>query len=229
MTVQYYSSYRTLTEFLRGVSKRPFYLNLINNLNCEAPRVTLKRDPVLREFDHDTEVKLSEVAGEVAKRNKVTSDEPVILQYEYKNVCNMTFIDTPGLLDEDESDVSKEDRENLVLNLCKPSHRSIICVEACRDWTRMESMNFVKKFDPELTRTTFVYTKFYSHLQTFTSTREVNKFLSGTLPDVKTFFVTMPFDGVRAKFPDSEKYQEKIFQSYKRDLNGLEQLQFDKR
>jgi hypothetical protein len=202
---------------------------MINNLKCDAPKCTFKRDSVIREFDHDQEVKLSEVSAEVAKRNKTVSDEPIILQYEYKNVCNMTFIDTPGLLDEDETDVSKEDRENLILNLCKPTHRSIICVEACRDWSRMEMMNLVKKFDPELSRTTFVYTKFQTHLQAFTSTREVNKFLSGTLPDVKTFFVSLPSEGVRARFPEPDKFQEKIFQSFKRDLNGLEQLQFDKR
>jgi len=212
-----------------GATKRPFYLNLINNLSCEIPRCTIKRDPSNKEFDHDIEVKLSEVSSEVAKRNKSVSEEPIILQYEFKNVCNMTIIDTPGLLDGDETDYSKEDRENLILNLCKQNHRMIICVEACRDWPKMEMMNLVKKFDPELSRTTFVYTKFQAHLQTFTSTREVNKFLSGTLPDVKTFFVSVPSDGVRSRFPESDKFQEKIFQSYKRDLNGLEQLQFDKR
>ncbi len=93
----------------------------------------------------------------------------------------MTFIDTPGLLDEDDTDVSKEERDSLVLNLAKPTHRIIICVEAARDWARMEMVNFVKRVDPELSRTTFVYTKFQTHLQSFTSTREVNKFLSGTL------------------------------------------------
>ncbi len=184
---------------------------------------------MIREFDHDITVKLSDLSAELAKRNKVASDEPVILQYESKNVCNMTFIDTPGLLDEDEGEASKEEREALILTLCKPSHRMIICVEASRDWSRMEMTNLVKKIDPELSRTTFVYTKFQAHLQTFTSTREVNKFLSGTLPDVKTFFVTLLSDGVRTRFPDPSKFQEKIFQSYKRDMNGLEQLQFDKR
>jgi hypothetical protein len=202
---------------------------LINNLSCETPRITLKRDSAIREFDHDVEVKLAEVSSEVAKRLKVASEEPVILQYESKSVCNLTFIDTPGLLEEDEGEVSKEDRETLVLNLAKPSHRYIIAVEASREWSRMELVNIVKKVDPELTRTTFVYSKFYSHLQSFNSTREVNKFLSGTLPDVKTFFTTVPSEGVRNKYNEADKYQQKIWQSFKRDVNGLEQLQFDKR
>lgn len=70
-----------------------------------------------------------------------------------------------GLLDENESDVTKEEREQLVIKLAKPSHRIIIAVEACRDWARMDMVNFVKKVDPELSRTIFVYNKFNTHLQ----------------------------------------------------------------
>jgi hypothetical protein len=155
---------------------------------------------------------LKDLSAEIAARNRSPSVEPIVLQYEHKSVCNVTFIDTPGLLDEDDSDVSKEERDSLVFNLAKPNHRIIICVEATRDWSRMEMVNFVKKVDPELSRTTFVYTKFQTHLQTFTSTREVNKFLSGTLPDVKTFFTTLPIEGVRAKFSEPDKFQQKIWQ-----------------
>eukprot|EP01118_Nematostelium_gracile_P015485 TRINITY_DN6219_c0_g1_i1.p1 TRINITY_DN6219_c0_g1~~TRINITY_DN6219_c0_g1_i1.p1 ORF type:complete len:824 (-),score=312.45 TRINITY_DN6219_c0_g1_i1:78-2549(-) len=211
-----------------GVTKRPLFINMTNNLANETPKCTLKRESN-KEFDHDVEVKISDLPAELAKRNKVASDEPIVLQYEYKNCCNITFIDTPGLLEDDDGDSSKEDRDNLVLSLAKPSHRLIVCVEQSREWTRMEMINFVKKVDPELSRTTFVYTKFQTHLQNFTSTREVNKFLSGTLPDVKTFFVTVPSDAVRAKFSDPDQYRKKIFQAYRRDINGLEALQFDKR
>jgi GTP-binding protein EngB required for normal cell division len=41
---------------LGGATKRPLFLQLINNVECEQPRVTIKRDPFLREFDHDIEV-----------------------------------------------------------------------------------------------------------------------------------------------------------------------------
>eukprot|EP00026_Physarum_polycephalum_P007579 Phypoly_transcript_07642.p1 GENE.Phypoly_transcript_07642~~Phypoly_transcript_07642.p1 ORF type:complete len:510 (+),score=138.30 Phypoly_transcript_07642:54-1532(+) len=88
---------------------------------------------------------------------------------------------------------------------------------------------FAKKIDPELSRSTFVFTKFYSQLQDFNNTRAVNRFLSSTLPDVKSFFVTIPSSKVRAKFPEPEKLQEKIWQAYRRDMNMLEQLQYDKR
>jgi len=141
----------------------------------------------------------------------------------------MTFIDTPGLLEENEADSTKEDRDALVIKYAKPSHRIILSVEATKDWARLEMVNFVKRIDPELSRTVFVYTKFNSHLQTFTSTREVNKFLSQSLPDVKTFFTTLPIEGVRAKFNEPEKFQNKIYQAFRRDISSLEQLQFDKR
>jgi len=212
-----------------GVTQRPLYINVINNLACNTPKYTLKRDSLLKEFDRDVEVSLSDLPNEIAKRNKTASDEPIVLQYESKNVCNMTFIDTPALLDQDEVRVTKDERESLVLNLARPTHRLILCTEMCKDWSKLEMFNFVKKIDPELSRTTFVYTNFYTHVQSFTSTREVNKFLSGTLPDVKTFFTTMPILGVRNKFNEPEKYQEKIYQSYKRDMQTLEQLQYDKR
>ena len=84
----------------------------------------------------------------------------------------------------DEPDTTKEDREQLVVNLVKPTHRWIICVEACRDWSKMEMIQFAKKVDPELTRTALVYTKFQTMLQSFTSTREVNKYLSGNHQDL---------------------------------------------
>jgi hypothetical protein len=141
----------------------------------------------------------------------------------------MTFIDTPGLLDDDETDATKEERDSLVLQLSKPTHRLIIAVEQTRDWSSMSINNFVKKVDPELTRTTFVYTKFNTHLQSFTSTREVNKFFSQILPDIKTFFITLPSDGVRSKFVKVDDFQKKVFQAFRRDVNTLEQLQFDKR
>eukprot|EP01114_Cavostelium_apophysatum_P012433 TRINITY_DN277_c0_g1_i1.p1 TRINITY_DN277_c0_g1~~TRINITY_DN277_c0_g1_i1.p1 ORF type:complete len:856 (+),score=372.25 TRINITY_DN277_c0_g1_i1:231-2798(+) len=212
-----------------GLTKRPVFINVINNVNCTAPKLTVKRDQLLKEFDHDKEVSLKDVGAELEKRNKQFSEEPIILQYESKGVCNFTLIDTPGLLEEDDTDPSREERDSLVLKLAKPTHRTILCVEQAKDWSRIEMVNFVKRVDPELSRTAFVYTKFQSQLQTFTSTREVNKFLSQTLPDVKTFFVTLPTEGVRAQSSDPEKFKQRIYQAYRRDMNALEQLQFDKR
>jgi hypothetical protein len=48
-------------------------LNLINNPKCDRPRVTLKRDPLLKgpEYDHDVVVALSDLPEELQKRNKL--------------------------------------------------------------------------------------------------------------------------------------------------------------
>eukprot|EP01099_Mayorella_cantabrigiensis_P000830 TRINITY_DN1356_c0_g1_i1.p1 TRINITY_DN1356_c0_g1~~TRINITY_DN1356_c0_g1_i1.p1 ORF type:complete len:728 (-),score=209.06 TRINITY_DN1356_c0_g1_i1:108-2291(-) len=212
-----------------GATQRPLYLNIINNTQCETPKVTIKRDSVLSEFDHDEIVPLTELSNEIEKRNKIVSSDAVFVQYEFKDTCNMTFIDTPGLIPEDQGDLIKTKIDQTVMNLAKPPHRLILCVEEAKDWERIEMMDFVKQLDPELSRTTFVYTKFHNQLQKMTNTRQVNRFLSGTPPDTKSFFTTLISTKLRQKFSESDRFQEKIWQAYRRDMNGLEQLQFDKR
>jgi len=87
----------------------------------------------------------------------------------------------------------------------------------------------LKKVDIDFGRTTFVYTKFNSQIQKFSSTKQVNKYLSSVIPDAKSFFVSFFSSKVRAKFGDYDKFQEKVFQAYKRDILSLENLQYDKR
>eukprot|EP01116_Phalansterium_solitarium_P012696 TRINITY_DN2920_c0_g3_i1.p1 TRINITY_DN2920_c0_g3~~TRINITY_DN2920_c0_g3_i1.p1 ORF type:complete len:831 (+),score=329.51 TRINITY_DN2920_c0_g3_i1:129-2621(+) len=211
-------------------TRRPVFLNVINNLQQETPRITIKRDAMLREFDHDLEVSAKELSTELSKRSQTNIDEPIVVHYESRTVTNLTLIDTPGLLDADEQGgVTRAHREALITGLARPSERFIVAVEGTREWAKMDVLNFVKKIDPELSRTAIAYTKFQSHLQSFTSTRDVNKFLSGTLPDLKSFFVSLPSAGVRARFSEPDKFQKKIYQAYRRDINGLELLRFDKK
>lgn len=101
---------------LGGASKRPLFFQLINNLDYEQPRVTIKRDSTLSEFDHDVEVPVDSLPEAIASRNKYglfltklffyantytsyrsISEEPIFVHYEYKYCLNMTLIDTPGL------------------------------------------------------------------------------------------------------------------------------------
>eukprot|EP01112_Ceratiomyxa_fruticulosa_P007636 TRINITY_DN1984_c0_g3_i2.p1 TRINITY_DN1984_c0_g3~~TRINITY_DN1984_c0_g3_i2.p1 ORF type:complete len:781 (-),score=209.36 TRINITY_DN1984_c0_g3_i2:158-2500(-) len=213
---------------LGGATKRPLFIQLINNPEAAEPRATLKRDPQMKEFSTDREVPLAELPEAVAGRNTKVSEDPVFLTIEHKNCLNMTIIDTPGLILSASTNESQM-IENVVLNLIRPIHRLILAVEPSKEWTQMEMLSFVKRTDQELSRTTFVYTKFHSQLQDFSSTRAVNRFLSGTLPDVKTFFSTLPSSRVRARFRESDKYQEKLWQAYRRDMVLLEQLQYDKR
>lgn len=52
------------------VTKRPLYLQLTNNVEFENPKVTLKRDTTIAEFNHDVEVTLDQLPEALAARNK---------------------------------------------------------------------------------------------------------------------------------------------------------------
>jgi hypothetical protein len=202
---------------------------MVNNMECAEPKVTIKRDQTLSgpEFDRDRVVTVDALAGEISKRNDKYSKEPVFVQWEFRNITNMTFIDAPGLPEEDAENY--ESLLEITLNLAKPAHRVIICVEEAADWSQLKMMRVVKQVDPDLSRTIFAYTKFYNQLQNFTSLSDVNRYLGGIVPDTKTFFVSLPSGKVRAKISSVDGYQEKVWQAFRRDMNSLEQLQYDKR
>eukprot|EP01111_Echinosteliopsis_oligospora_P000111 TRINITY_DN1010_c1_g1_i3.p1 TRINITY_DN1010_c1_g1~~TRINITY_DN1010_c1_g1_i3.p1 ORF type:complete len:918 (-),score=330.40 TRINITY_DN1010_c1_g1_i3:58-2811(-) len=223
-----------------GVTKRPLFLQFINNPEFTSdPKVTLKRDITIQEYDHDVDVSLASLPSSLSSRNTTYTDEPIFVHYEHASVLNMTIIDTPGLLlspsssssSSSSKDISSDGAkiDEITRKIIKPTHRLILAVENASDWDSTSMPSWVKKVDPELSRTTFVYTKFYNYLQDVNNTRAVNRFLSGTLPDVKSFFTTMPSLKIRAKFNETEKFKQKIWQSYRRDMNYLEQLQYDKR
>ncbi len=52
-----------------------------------------------------------------------------MIKYECKHLGNLTLIDTPGLRF-DVSTQDKEEREKIVLDIAKPSHRYLLCVGA---------------------------------------------------------------------------------------------------
>ena len=116
-------------------TQRPIFINLINNLDCEEPRITIKRDNEFPDFGGDVEVPLAKVPDEIEKRNKSTS-EPIYVRYEYKYCWNMLLIDTPGLKQPGEE--GEEERENLVLELAKPQERTLVFVEDAKDWSEVQ-------------------------------------------------------------------------------------------
>jgi hypothetical protein len=71
---------------------------------------------------------------------------------------------------EEDADATGE-VQAMINNLVKHPDRFILCVEEAKDWDKLDMMDFIKKFDPEFSRTTFVYTKLHFHLQRFTSAR----------------------------------------------------------
>ncbi|KAM9991405.1 hypothetical protein ACTFIZ_004805 [Dictyostelium cf. discoideum] len=217
-----------------GCSKRVLYLQFTNNIDFEVPKVTIKKDNTIKEFDHDIIVSIEQLNENLAKRNQLTNDyieEPIYVSIESRTTLNLTLIDSPGLLfGSDQNQAESTKIESIVSSLLRPSHRLIIAVESCsQDWKSMSMGQYLKKIDPELSRSTFVFTKFHHTVRGFSSTRDINKYLSGTVPDIKGFFVTLPNHQVRASYSEANRFQEKIYQAHKRDMHALEQLQYDKR
>ncbi|PRP78525.1 hypothetical protein PROFUN_13582 [Planoprotostelium fungivorum] len=201
-------------------TKRPIIFSLVNNPSAQSPKFTIKKDP-LKPNDRDTEVSAAEISAELSKRASLQTEEPIVVVYESFRVTNVNYIDTPAL--------EGQQSENIVNNLCKPTHRLIVYVDGSNDWSTLEHPSIIKQLDPDYARTIFVYTSFSGHLSTLSSTREVNKYLSGALPDVKSFFVSSPSEAVKATAKDIDSYQKKVYQYGRRDLNTLESLSYDKR
>ncbi|GAM24162.1 hypothetical protein SAMD00019534_073370 [Acytostelium subglobosum LB1] len=210
-----------------GCSKRSIHFQFVNNAECEVAKVTVKRDALIKELDHDVVITVEQLNDTLNRRNTVISDEPIYVLIESRSTLNLTLIDTPGLVADGANDHAKIDA--IVSAILRPNHRLIVAVEPCGDWANMTMLPFVKRVDPELSRSTFVFTKFFNVIQDFNSTRSVNRFLAGAVSDIKSFFVTIPNHKIRARFADPASFQEKLAQAYKRDMNALEQFQYDKR
>lgn len=198
-------------------------------MEIQEPRITLKRDVIhsVSGSDRDLQVTFDKLPSELGKRMAKVGKEPIFVQYESKSHTNMTFIDTPGIPDEGSADYDKILK--IVTQLAKPMNRILICVEEASEWSKLRMPKIIKTVDPDLSRTIFAHTKFNTQIQLLGTLSLVNKYLSGVIPDTKTFFVSLPSLKVRRKQTTDETYQEKVWQAYKRDMNHLEQLQYDKR
>eukprot|EP01118_Nematostelium_gracile_P002520 TRINITY_DN1274_c0_g1_i2.p1 TRINITY_DN1274_c0_g1~~TRINITY_DN1274_c0_g1_i2.p1 ORF type:complete len:497 (+),score=147.94 TRINITY_DN1274_c0_g1_i2:627-2117(+) len=87
-----------------------------------------------------------------------------------------------------------------------------------------------KKVDPRLDRSIFVFNKFSDQLKGFTSTRELNRYLSSvSFPDAQYFFTSSPSKSDRDANRSKDKFKLKIETIHAEDMNILEQLQYDKR
>lgn len=201
----------------------------MNNPECEEPKITLKRDIIVKSpgSDQDIQIPLHLLPSELGKRMTQISKDPIFIQYEYKYITNMTFIDTPGIPEENSPDYDQI--IEIVTNLARPPNRTLFCVEEASDWSKLRMLKISKTIDPDLSRTIFIYTKFNTQLQLLNSVSMVNRYLSGIIPDTKSFFVSLPSLAVRRKQTTDLAYQEKVWQAYRRDMINLEQIQYDKR
>lgn len=235
---------------------RPVIWHLVNNPKRDKVQMIIHKDkdnigvtnsplPEGRQIQSFTELET-----ELMNRSKTFSLAPIHITYESKNVFNMRIIDPPGL----ESftlfeewyqfyDASKkkgrnvtDDRElvkEFIRELAKNEHRILVFVEECKDISLMPNITKIAfKFDPTLSRSLFVYTKFAYKLRNFTDVTQCSLYLNLTRANAaKSFLATYISPKVRQKLLKTEKpneYRKKLFQFYKRDLKYLETLQFDK-
>jgi len=209
---------------------RPIHLNIVSNPKATEPKVTVKRDSVLKgnEFDYDAEVALDKLEGVIKKRN-VPSRTPIYIQYEIANSWNMVLIDTPGLFSEEDYDgLTTEDIESIVQQFCRPSTRTILCVEKAGPWDQLEMLEFVKKIDPRLDRTLFVYTFFDELLRKLTSNRELNRHLAMCPNQLKSFYASL-LNGKERDTVAALDLRNMTNQQHDADMKQLESLQYDKR
>jgi hypothetical protein len=187
--------------------------------------VVLKRDPLLKEFNYDQEVDLKSLPRQLAKRNKDESELAVVIVYEHRYTLNFTVVDTPGVI------VGDPDSEALVKVALAPTSRHILCCIDAADAAEhtAEMVKLLQQVDPELSRTTFVYTKLHSQLRGFNSAPDVNAYLHSTaVLEKPAFLVTPVSEALATKHADTADYRRVVWQLQTRDLRLLESLSFDR-
>lgn len=222
-----------LTETLR-----PVEIRMVNNPDCDTPRVTVLRDSSAGDaFPEEPDVALTDVQKSLQARNTARMAEPTRLLYESKYCMDMTVYDTPGLLHPTEAEgEDPEKTEEIVYGLAKPNNRLLVCVEEACEWGLIEGIDFINRVDPRHERTIFVFNKVSNLVGKFSSAPEVtNYFRGGTqLPLIrggrvtdKVFFTNMPTGVGRSDKPAI--FKRKIASLLTTQLQALDALQYDSR
>ncbi len=214
---------------------RPVHLSLINNQDCAEPRITIKRDAFLDEFNREVVVTdLSKLAETLAERN-VETDVPLYLNCEWRYTWNVTIIDTPGLLDPEDFPEDPVDRAALaasVLEWMSKPDRIIVAVEDTDTEGGYKMAEFAKQADPGLDRTLFVQTKLDKALETVAQTGgsgALNDYLGRSPRAQTTFWCSFPWGRSRSKYNTRDLLLEKTVQMTEADMRTLEELQYDRR
>lgn len=109
----------------------------------------------------------------------------VDIRYESANSMNISIVDTPPL--------GKAKWDPMILAECQRASRVVIFVEAAKRWSGESSYGYARsKFDAQLERSIFVYTKFVHHLQLFLEQKTFSLFLDMCPAPRQSFFVTLP-------------------------------------
>jgi len=165
-------------------ANRPLELHLVYNPDCESVNITIQRDSYLKERfpDDETVDILSDLPNKIKERQTEKAvAEPIRVFFEGRCFWNMVLIDTPGLLPVS-GDTAEEaaTREKIVLDLCRPRNRFIVAVEEACEWDVMETVSFVRRVDPLLQRSMFIFSKISQMMTNFSSPAEAAVYFQGS-------------------------------------------------
>ena len=225
-----------------GVTKRSVHVNLINNPACAEPKITIKRDTSDRlgaQFNSDVEVAAgADSVKAIEERGAQVDHAPIYVNYEYKDVWNMTLIDPIGLISEGTkaaAGVLPDEALEQVMETATVPHRLLVFVEDVQFDQNSEMLKHAKTWDPKLERSIFVVNKFSEQLKNFTSPRDLNKYMNAIGPaDSKVFFTSLLNKKDRSGFLETGfkargKVLARLASQAAGDLETLDGLQFDRR
>lgn len=130
-------------DVFSACTRMPIAVRLMNNPSCSQAKFSIKYKKNSMEVQRD-EISVQDLSTEIEKLNadaKLVTDEPITVTLEHKNVLDAVFIDTPGILFDDESpaispdvvkvqdDAVKKEQlhvQKMVQELMFPQHRRII-------------------------------------------------------------------------------------------------------
>ncbi|EGC39597.1 hypothetical protein DICPUDRAFT_93566 [Dictyostelium purpureum] len=238
---------------------RPLHISLNNNPRYDKPTVTFKRDRSLDGFEVDKLVEITNVAEEISKRNSKTNTPiEITIEYKYylnmllieppnvaiqpqSSATVTSSTPTPISLSSSSSSANLlaskiaklslgQEMGEMILTYTKPTNRTLIFVDNATK-SESEMLELAKKLDYKLDRSIFVFNKFNNLLTTdpFSNGREANRFLGSSNFSAPTFFTTLPVPEQSSKCKNKEELQEFCEKLQQKDLDILEQLQFDKK
>ncbi|KAH3759295.1 dynamin family protein [Pelomyxa schiedti] len=218
--------------------KRPLVIHMIYNAECGEPKVILKRD---RAFGtsvtggmRDLPMALPDLLEHLQARNKDITPVPMYVHIEHSGLMTATVFVTPDFSfnTPGTAPAATAQVEDIVLDLIKPHHRLLYCVQPCMDWKLVQMspwVSLILKADPTFTRTKFIFSGMNEYIQSLHSTSLLNGFFQRHLFPGSCYFLSFLSSPVRKTCSSKSDYQKRILQTERRDFMFLESNNFDQR
>jgi len=207
-----------------GVTKRPLHFHLVSTQENENPNFLFQSQEEKKSLSIDvTSIPLQ--IEKLNKENSVFLEDFISVTQEYKYCFNVTFIDTPGLPYDTESEEFSQ-IDSYLQEILRPSHRLILYVEE-PEQSKWDDVNIfrqiLKKMDPYQKRTVWVSTKFHTLLDSFTTSNQLFEYFASTVegPQKKIFWVTLPSLKERENAPSLMSFMSLQDQIDERDRRSL--------